>query len=78
MKPSGVNDLRLNKTKAIPLFWAAILLLLPTSRSFAALPAANNDALIEAAKREGEVVFYASMNLRAERGSEKGGQGFTL
>jgi len=39
----------------------AILLLAAGSTAFA--PAASLDALVDAAKREGEVVYYASMNL---------------
>ena len=39
----------------IALLWLAI--------SAARVTAATNDALVDAAKREGEVVYYASMNL---------------
>ncbi len=42
----------------------AVLLLASGSAALAqAASAASNDALIDAAKREGEVVYYPSMNL---------------
>ena len=44
-------------------FWLLILSSLQLICPSQMLHAASNDALIEGAKREGEVVFYASMNL---------------
>ena len=40
-----------------------VIALLWLASSAAPVTAAGNDALIDAAKREGEVVYYASMNL---------------
>ncbi len=42
-------------------FWLAALLFAAVPPAF--IRAASNDSLIDAAKREGEVVYYASMNL---------------
>jgi iron(III) transport system substrate-binding protein len=48
--------------RAVPL-WLICLSFLLTVGTFQILLAATNDALIDAARREGEVVYYASMNL---------------
>lgn len=46
--------------RVIPFFIASMLLVVALPAN---VPAATYDAVIEAAKREGEVVYYASMNL---------------
>jgi iron(III) transport system substrate-binding protein len=46
--------------RVIPFFIASMLLVVALPAN---VPAATHDAVIEAAKREGEVVYYASMNL---------------
>ncbi|MBI2359030.1 MAG: hypothetical protein HYV04_09030, partial [Deltaproteobacteria bacterium] len=43
--------------------WLAFALPLLLASFFSPALAATTDAVIEAAKREGEVVYYASMNL---------------
>jgi iron(III) transport system substrate-binding protein len=55
-----IRQTRLRIAASIPLVVPLVLLCLGTG---AIVDAASNDALIEGAKREGEVVFYASMNL---------------
>ena len=43
--------------------WLAFFLLLIAAPPVSGVRAAATDALLDAAKREGEIVFYASMNL---------------
>ena len=43
--------------------WLVCILLLLVAGSLPNVRAASTDATLDAAKREGEIVFYASMNL---------------
>ena len=43
--------------------WLAFILLLLAAGPLSNVRAASTDTILDAAKREGEIVFYASMNL---------------
>ena len=55
-----MNDIRNGSVTKVASF---LLLLLLARRLAADVRAASTDAILDAAKREGEIVFYASMNL---------------